>query len=351
MKRRILLVDDSPSALLALRRLIESDPRLEVVGEARTRADALTLARELKPDLITMDVYLGGHDGVEVAKEILRAHSTRIVMVTGLDQSLAEIAFRALAVGALDVLSKPAPAGDPASDHRRRRFLAALFALSQIHVVTRRPVSAVPGLSPGLFRPKKDLALLALGASTGGPPVLAEVLKALPKPFFAPIVVVQHIEPDYVDAFADWLATTGHPTSIVGDPIIPEAGHLYVAPARAHARLDAKGLLRATPGEARHFQIPSIDVFFESLAEHPVARTFAVVLSGMGSDGAEGLARLAKVGATTAVQSLESCVVPGMPSAALQLDGKALQLTPSEIAWAATRFFEDRDQRKETNAS
>lgn len=352
MKRRILLVDDSPSALLGLERLLSSDPRLEIVGRAASRNEAVALAEELRPDLVTMDVYLGGQDGVDVAREILKSVSTRIVMVTGLDQSLAQIAFRALAVGALDVLSKPSPATDPTSEHRRRRFVAAIFALSGVHVVTRRPRDQAPQGSPvGLVPPKDEISLLALGASTGGPPVLNEILRALPRPFPAPIVIVQHIEPSYVGAFAEWLSQSGHPTSVIEKATLPRAGQVYIAPGRAHAALSLSGLLKAEPGEPRQFHLPSIDVFFESLAEHPVVRTFAALLSGMGSDGAEGLARLTDVGATTAVQSLESCVVPGMPQAALHLRERTPRLTPLEIAAAATRFFGEKRERKELHAT
>lgn len=351
MKRRILLVDDSPSALLGLRRILASDPRLEVVGQAASRNEALALSEELKPDLVTMDVYLGGQDGVDVAREILRRVSTRIVMVTGLDKSLAQIAFRALAVGALDVLSKPSPSTDPAAEHRRKRFVAAIFALSEIQVVTRRPKEpARENSGPGLFLPKDEVSLFALGASTGGPPVIHEILCALPRPFPAPIVIVQHIEPSYVDAFAEWISTSGHPTSVIEKPTLPRPGQVYIAPGRAHALLASSGLLKAEPGAPRNFHLPSIDVFFESLAEHPVAKSFAVLLSGMGSDGAEGLARLTDVGAATAVQSLESCVVPGMPQAALHLCERTPQLTPPEIAAAAARFFGETLKKKDIRA-
>lgn len=352
MKRRILLVDDSPSALLGLRRLLSSDPRLEVVGQATTRNEALALAQELKPDLVTMDVYLGGQDGVDVAREILRSVSTRIAMVTGLDQSLAQIAFRALAVGALDVLSKPATPTDPASLHRCKRFVSAIFALSEIQVVTRRPNEPAQSASiPKLFQPKNEAALFALGASTGGPPVLSEILHALPRPFPAPIVIVQHIEPSYVGAFAEWITQSGHPASVIDGPTMPRPGHVYIAPGRAHASLTGSGLLKAQPGEPRNFHLPSIDVFFESLAEHAVTKTFAVLLSGMGSDGAAGLSQLTNLGATTAVQSLESCVVPGMPKAALELNKRTLQLTPVEIASTATRIFGEKPERRDLSAS
>ncbi len=350
MKSRVLLVDDSPSALFGLRQLLDAEPHLLVVGEARTRAEALALAEELRPDLVTMDVYLGGHDGVEVARSLLRAVSTRVVMVTGLDKERAEIAFRALAVGALDVLGKPSFAKDSTSDRGRRRFVSAIGALSRVKIVTRRPLDQRTAIDLDEVLPKKAAALLALGASTGGPPVLQRILARLPQPFPVPIVIVQHIEPSHVQPFAEWLAQSGHPTKVVHGATHPAPGHVYLAPGNFHLRLSRGGLLQLSPGEPRQFQIPSIDVLFESIAEHDVAQTFAALLTGMGSDGAEGLVRLAELGAMTAVQSLDSCVVPGMPSSALRLDPKVPQLLPEQLADAASRFFAHMPSAKENSA-
>lgn len=339
MTSRILLVDDSPTALLGLRRLMSTDARLKVVGEARTRDEAIALARDLRPDLVTMDVYLGGHDGVEVAQAILKSVQTRVAMVTGLDQSRAEIAFRALAVGALDVLSKPSLADDSTAEHRRKRFLSAIVALSQVQVVGRRP--ELPASAETSAWSGRRTAIMALGASTGGPPVLFEILSTLSKPFPVPIVIVQHIEASYTGAFAEWIACAGHPTTIVEGMTEPRPGQIYIAPGDAHIRLSPSGLLKAFRGEAVNFQIPSIDVLFESLTSRDTSRTFAALLSGMGSDGAESLAKLTQLGAATAVQSLESCVVPGIPSSALRLNDRIQQLTPKKIAAEAERFFQN----------
>jgi hypothetical protein len=131
----------------------------------------------------------------------------------------------------------------------------------------------------------------------------------------------------------------GHIVTVVTGVTEPAAGHVYLAPGDAHLVLNSRGLLDLSKGEARHFQIPSVDELFDSIAEHNVAQTFAALLTGMGSDGASGLARLGQVGARTAVQSLASCVVPGMPSAALEINDQALQLSPEELATAAVRFF------------
>jgi two-component system chemotaxis response regulator CheB len=334
VKTRVLLVDDSATALLALRRLIQDSTDLEVVGEARTGAEAVARAESLRPDLVTMDVYLGGQDGVDAARAILARVSTRVVMVTGLDPSRADLAFRALAVGALDVLGKP-PAEGPGASHAKRRFLAALSALSRVRLIARVRPSEPPAPAPRA--PPAAGRVVLLGASTGGPAALALVLKHLPRPFGAPIVVVQHIEPAHLDAFADWLGSSGHPTRVVHEPTPASPGLVFVAKGLAHLRIDGD-VLTPRAGPPRGFHLPSIDELFESAASPHPRRVFAALLSGMGDDGAEGLGVLERAGATTVVQSLESCVVPGMPAAALRRGAARLQLSPEEIAAAARRF-------------
>lgn len=335
MKTRVVLVDDSASALLALRRILERSEAFDIVGEARTGQSALELVEATRPDLVTMDVYLNGQDGVEAARAILERVPSRIVLVTGLDPGRADLAVRALTVGALDVLRKP----DTTSEHEPRRFLAALKALAKVGLVgtTRRPP---PRSAPPISRPPAGLpaALLAIGASTGGPAVIARLLGALPRPLTAPVVIVQHMDAAYTRGFAEWLGATGHRVVLVEEPLRAEAGVVYVAEGGTHLGLDAAGMLVPRAGAPRNFQLPSVDELFESLARVCPRQTFAALLSGMGDDGAKGLRLLADAGATTVVQSLGSCVVPGMPAAGLKHGGARLELGPEEIALSATRF-------------
>lgn len=335
MKTRVLLVDDSTSALVALRQMLELSGAFDIVGEARTGQSALELVETTRPDLVTMDVYLDGQDGIQAARAILERFPSRVVLVTGLDPDRADLAGRALTVGALDVLRKP----DTSSEHERRRFLAALTALAQVGLVgttRRRP----PSSSPPTSRPTPRLptALLALGASTGGPAVLARLLGALPRPLTAPVVIVQHMDAAYTRGFSEWLGATGHDVVLVERSLRPEAGTVYVAAGGTHLELDAAGVLVPKIGAPRNFQLPSVDELFESLARVCPQQTFAALLTGMGEDGAKGLRLLANAGATTVVQSLASCVVPGMPAAGLKHGGARLELGPEEIAQAATRF-------------
>ncbi len=345
MKKRVLLVDDSPSALLSLRRMLEGSEAFEVVAEARTGDEAVALAESVRPDLVTMDVYLDGQDGVDAARSILKRVATRVVLVTGLDPKRADLAFRALGAGALDVLEKP-PAGDGGeAEHRRRRFVSALVALSNIGLVASRmkrelpPAPELPTSKPG--------ALVALGASTGGPAALFRLLEQLPRPFPAPVVIVQHIEQGYAEGFAQWLSTTGHEVMTVTSPVAMRPGTVYVASGQAHLRVDARGLLAPKAGPTRNFQLSSVDELFESIAQVRAPGTFAALLSGMGDDGARGLLALSRAGATTVVQSLESCVVGGMPGSALELGAARLELSPEEIAAAARRFVLGAQRHKE----
>jgi len=335
MRTRVVLVDDSASALFALRQILERSGVFDIVGEARTSAKAIELVQATRPDLVTMDVYLDGQDGVEAARSILERVPARVVLVTGLDPARAGLSMRALTVGALDVLRKP----DATSEHEQRRFLAALRALAKVGLVgtTRTPV---PSSAPPIPRstPSSTPALVALGASTGGPAVLARILGAIPKPLNAPVVIVQHMEAAHIPSFAEWLGTGGHSVVLVEEPVRPEAGVVYVAAGRTHLQLEANGMLVPRAGAPRNFQLPSIDELFESLARVCPRQTFGALLTGMGEDGAKGLRLLADAGATTVVQSLASCVVPGMPAAGLKHGGASLELGPEEIAVAATRF-------------
>jgi len=333
---RVLLVDDSASARLALRRLLAEDG-FDVVGEASTGDEALRLAAQLRPDLVTMDVFLAGQDGVEVTRGILAKHRCRVVIVTGLDPSRANLAFRAMAAGALDVLCKPSFSNHEHSARQRQRFVGALKTLATVDLVGRRTAQS------GFIAPTADHELhriVALGASTGGPAVLAQILAGLPRPFPVPVLIVQHIDVGYDRGLADWLSTTGHDCRVVETTTEPEAGRVYLASGSAHMTMAESGRLVPVAGPPRRFQLPSVDVLFESLAKARAHRLFAALLTGMGDDGAEGLLALRQKGAETVVQSPVSCVVSGMPDAALRISAARQSLDPDAVANAIRLFAE-----------
>jgi two-component system chemotaxis response regulator CheB len=339
MKKRVLIVDDSPSARLALRRVLEG-AGFEIAGEATCVTQALTSARTLSPDLVTMDMQLGDEDGLEAARAIMLEVPTPIVIVTGLERS--GLAFRATEVGALDVLSKPPLGADERSARARQRFVAALSALSEVKLIGTRRRSSSPAASIDTI-PRRSPSLpplCLLGASTGGPTVLRTVLQALPNPFPGAIVIVQHIEVGFGPSFAAWLeGAAGHPTRLVTSPELLREGTVYVAPDHAHLCYSVGDVVRPIPGEPRRFQRPSIDVFFESIPVWRAPSTVAAILTGMGDDGAAGLLRLRRHGALTLVQSPESCVVGAMPEAALALGAASRQVSLERLGREITRLM------------
>jgi two-component system chemotaxis response regulator CheB len=190
------------------------------------------------------------------------------------------------------------------------------------------PFRAAPVQSP----------LVALGASTGGPSVLFRLLKALPAPFPAPIVIVQHIEAGFGGSFAEWLASTGHAVELVTTPTRARPGRVFIAPDDAHLRISRDDLLTPVAGAPRAFQRPSIDELFESIALVRGRSTFAALLTGMGEDGAAGLLELAQHGAETAAQAPASCIVASMPEAAIRRGAARFVLDPDGLARALRAF-------------
>lgn len=345
---QVLVVDDSPTCRLALRHVLESDRGVRVVGEASDGARAERLVQTLRPQLITMDVHLGAENGIEVAGRIMGARATPILIVTGVDPHDPDLAFRALQAGALEVCPKPPAPGAPAYAAYRTRLLRAVHALSSVPVVTRRRRRSAPARSspaPPRVEPRPTpglggaCALVAIGASTGGPPLLHALLRALPPPYPLPIAIVQHIATGFVAGLAAWLgAETGHEVAVCSprEPLRP--GRVYLARDECHLRLLGPGEIGSVGAPPRGHQRPSVDELFETAAVQLGAKVGAVLLTGMGSDGADGLARLRACGATTIVQEPKTCVVSGMPSAAIDAGAATWVLSPPEIAGALHAF-------------
>ncbi|MDH5490898.1 MAG: response regulator [Myxococcales bacterium] len=338
--KTVLIVDDSPTARMALRRAIEgADSDLRVVGEASDGLTALREAHRLRPDLITMDVHLGHDDGVNFTTTIMAVSPTRVVIVTGVDPKSPELTFRSLGAGALDVLAKlPGPA-TPTYERERARFVRTLRTLADVPVVRRRSGTIRPDLGhrPPSVHPAPGFHIerVLIGASTGGPPLLSDLLKGIPAPLGAPLVIVQHISEGFGRGFASWLAeSTGHPAIYCDGPEKLRPGTIYIAPDDRHLRLVRGDAIRPFDGPLRRFQRPSIDELFESAISIRPSGTLAILLTGMGSDGAQGLLGLREAGAHTIAQEPSSCVVDGMPRSAMDLGAALRVFEPEQISEA-----------------
>ena len=341
---RVLVVEDSATMRHHLRESLAGDPELKLVGEATDGGQAVELCGRLRPDVVTMDMMLPTMSGLAATEQIMADFPTPILVVSSADRQELFSTYNALAAGAVDVLEKPR--GDSSDAGWAHRLCAAIRLVSRIRVITHprarldgrdRPA---PPPEPAWPQPGVEgdgpLRVVAIGASTGGPGALTELLRALPAGFRTPVLCVQHIaasEP-FAVAFSAWLADqTGHDVTYAaaGTPVTLLGGRVVLAPPDQHL-LVRGGVLRLSSGPPRHSCRPAVDVLFESVAAEYGAAAAGCLLTGMGRDGADGLLRMRARGAATFAQDESSCVVYGMPQAAALLGAAAYTLPPARIA-------------------
>ncbi|HEY5377129.1 MAG TPA: chemotaxis-specific protein-glutamate methyltransferase CheB [Polyangiaceae bacterium] len=345
---RVLVVEDSLTVRKRLIEVIGTDTELEVIAEADNGRAAIELCRTLRPDVVTLDMNLPVMDGVSATEHIMGHFPTPILIVSS-STNRGDLfkTYDALAAGAVDVLEKPQ--AEDADGVWEKRFLAAIKLVSRIRVIThiRARLGAagrarVPLLeSPVSSSPPTTEArsVIALGASTGGPGALVDVLREIPTGSPAALLVVLHIDEPFSAAFADWLsAQTGHPVAYArgGELLGAARGQIFMAPPGRHLVVRAGKLWLSTEPQ-RHSCRPSVDVLFESLAADCPRDVVACLLTGMGRDGAEGLLALRRAGAHTIAQDEATSVIYGMPREAALL-GAAQRILPlHEIGAAMAR--------------
>jgi two-component system chemotaxis response regulator CheB len=327
---RVLVVEDSITVLAHIREVLASQADIELVGEAHDGAQAVALCQQLRPDVVSMDMMLPGMDG-QAATEAIMAHCPTPILIVSSSTNRGELlrTYEALAAGAVEVLEKPG-AGMPEGEWERR-YLTLLRLVARIRVITHvrarisgRPSARLPGAPP---TPRR--ALLALGASTGGPGALMKVLQTLPAPAPLPVLIVMHINAVFSRGFAEWLdAQTPHRVRYAhgGERLHDLAGQVVLAPPDSHLVLQS-GQLQLSHAPPRHSCRPSVDVLFESLALEIGSGVAAALLTGMGRDGAQGLLAIRRAGGATLAQDEASSMVYGMPREAAQL-GAAERVLP-----------------------
>ncbi len=342
MTIRVLIVDDSPTARHALRVALEAEDDIAVVGELSDGGDVLTAIAELRPDLVTMDVFLAKENGLDVASRVMERQPTPILVVTAADSRNPRLAYRTLEAGALEVVDK---LPHPTSQHypeRRRRLARLVRTLASVPVVRRRRLRSgdvKADSSPQQHVPHDGVGLVVIGASTGGPPAVARLIRALPHPFPVPIAVVQHIMGGFASGHCQWLGdATSHRTQLCHATCELKTGRVYLAPDDLHMHLVSANHISPYQAAPRGHQRPSVDTLFESAARHLGARAVGVLMTGMGADGAQGLKALRQVGATTLAQEPSSCAVDSMPRAAIDAGAVCQTGDPAQLAQAITRL-------------
>ncbi|HET6908775.1 MAG TPA: chemotaxis-specific protein-glutamate methyltransferase CheB [Mycobacteriales bacterium] len=356
----VVVVDDSSVQRRFVRTALEADPALSVVGEARNGRDALALVDRLRPQVVLMDLHLPVMNGIEAIERIMAVRPTPILVYSAfVDGADRDNATAALAAGAVDVMEKPGAHGpakldDDAESLRRRLKLVgrvkvithprARLGGSAATMTTRRLGPARPGpCSPtparvmppvGGLRPR-DVAVIAIGASTGGPHALATLLAELPASLSAAVVVVQHMADGFIEGLASWLdGICALPVAVGSSGRRLQPGTVTVAPSGLNLVVHRE--LRVTTHEPprSQYHVPGIDVTFGSIADAVGGRAVGVLLTGMGRDGAEGLKRLRDGGAFTIAQDEATSAVYGMPAAAMGLGAVDRQLPLEDIGTA-----------------
>lgn len=331
---RILIVDDSNVVTMLLKAIFEEQPDMEVVGIAHNGRDAVDMVAHLKPDLVTMDIQMPVMDGLHATREIMSKHPAPIIVVSSaVAGKETQISFQAIEEGALSIIEKPPGISHPNFDSIRRelidtaRTMAGMKLVRRTHKSSATPLPEVPSFTvDGANKASvvHDCELIALGCSTGGPQALHTVLSRLPVNFPLPVVVVQHISQGFISGMVDWLQiNTRLKLKVVTDGEELQAGTVYFAPDDEHllVRRGKDRLIACLENSApvNRFR-PSATPLLESVAHICPRTALGILLTGMGNDGAQGLLAMRKAGCHTIVQDEKSCVVFGMPKAALELE-------------------------------
>jgi two-component system chemotaxis response regulator CheB len=341
---RVLVVDDSPLVRQILVSMLESDPAFVVVGEAADGVDGARQAIRLRPDVITMDIRMPRLDGLGAIKQIMSAVPTPIVVVTSAvyDADL-DVAFCAIEAGALTVVEKPKGLSASAYEAVRGQLLTTIKLMSDVQVVTIRPAGQASGRAvqdaESLFWAQANIKLIAVGSSTGGPGILRQILSALPGDMSIPIAIVQHITPNFSQGFAQWLDhATELTVSLATEAERLAPGQVLIAPEHVHMAIRPGGYIRLDPSPPIRGLRPSANVLFASAAKAYRDGAVGIILTGMGEDGADGLQALRQAGGYVLAQDEASCVVYGMPKAAIDRGVVDRVLSPDQIAATLKRI-------------
>jgi two-component system chemotaxis response regulator CheB len=320
-KIRVLVVDDSALMRKLIPQILEADPSIEVVGTAMDGNFCLKKIEELRPNVVTLDLEMPGMNGIDTLKEIMRSHPLPVIVVSSHSTEGASVTLKALGLGAFDFVAKP-------QDVSAHMAETATELIAKIHAAADCKIVR-PGMLRAAARPEKISAaktipskLVAIGISTGGPQALEYLLAQLPPDFPGSIVVVQHMPEGFTDMFArrlDELCSLSVKEAQSGDMLL--AGRVLICPGSRHIkvkRLAMGDVVILNEDERVNGHRPSADVLFNSVAEEFGSLAIAVLMTGMGDDGAQGLGAVKKAGGMTIAQSEDSCVVFGMPKAAIE---------------------------------
>jgi two-component system chemotaxis response regulator CheB len=331
---RVLVIDDSALMRQLLSALLSDDPEIEVVGAAADPMAARDQIKALNPDVVTLDIEMPQMDGLTFLSKLMELRPMPVVMCSTLTQAGADATFKALEIGAVDFVAKPTSNVASGMNDLAIELRAKVKGAARARVSARRAEPKRAVVKPTLLGGAAN-KVIAIGASTGGVEALKEVLIHLP-PDTPPILITQHMPPRFTTAFANRLNNECPMTiheAAHDQPV--ERGHAYIAPGAHHLELNRRNgrfycLLHDSPPMSGHR--PSVDVLFRSFARIAAPMTIAVILTGMGKDGAEGMLELRQAGATTLGQDEASALIYGMPRVAFERGGVMRQYSLTKMS-------------------
>ncbi len=342
---KIAIVNDMPLAVEALRRVVSSVKEHQIAWIAYDGVDAVKKCAADVPDLILMDLLMPVMDGVEATKQIMQNSPCAVLVVTATVSGNAAKVFDAMGHGALDAVNTPVMGLSGGME-------GAVNLLSKIETIAKligkhswkrsNPAPVIP------HKVSEKEALLAVAASTGGPLVISRILRKLPKDFSAPIVIIQHVDAEFAPGLAEWLsAEISLPVRLAQENDKPCNYPVLLAATNEHLILSPSGTLQYTPDPKEYPYRPSADVFFHSAAENWSGYGAAILLTGMGRDGAEGLLALRQNGWMTIAQDQATSIVYGMPKAAAEINAAEKILPEQEIAAALIEWSASTQRRQD----
>jgi two-component system chemotaxis response regulator CheB len=334
---RVLVVDDSAFMRTTLSRMIASESDFEIVGTACNGTEALAKIATLNPDVVTLDVEMPGMNGIETLRSIMSQFPRPVIMVSAITESGADATFTALGAGAFDYVPKQLPAASLDITHIRQDLISKIRAAAQLRKLSTHPSFVAKKQPQASLATPVDRSggtvsavhsIVAIGASTGGPKALQDILPLFPRDLSVPILIVQHMPVGFTGLFAqrlNSLCSVKVREAAHCDLILP--GVIYVAPAGLHMTVqrlaDSRAIIHLDPNPANYIHKPSVDIMMKSVAQNFGNQAMGVILSGMGTDGAEGMNAIHLKGGLTIGQDEATCTVYSMPRACAELGALA----------------------------
>ena len=343
---KVLVVDDSAVVRDLLKHILTSQSEIVVIGEAKDGQEAVEFVAVNKPDVITMDINMPRLNGFEATRQIMQKYPVPIVIVTASwDPNDLNKTWTAMEAGAVAAIEKPRYSTEEDYKNNAKNIVDTVRLMSQVKVVRRWPKRKVAVTEVSADRTESRLSvpryeIVAIGASTGGPPVIKELLETLPENFSAPITIVQHIARNFTAGLVEWLdRSTALKVRVAKNREILESGTVYVAPDGLQMKVDLSSHIILTDDPPENGLKPSVSYLFRSVAEIFGKKAVGILLTGMGKDGANELRTLKDKGAITIAQDKETSVIHGMPGEAIKIGGATHIAAPDRIVGLLMRLI------------